>query len=205
MRQGTIAIVCLFGTAALACGGTTRKGDEPSGSAGPSATNNGGAEDDPADVCVSYCDDVMAACRGEQAVYTELESCLAICERLEPGDALEPAGNTLACRALNAKLAQREPREYCSAAGPGGADTCGSDCEAYCDLTAKICPENTEVDCLQACRGLTDQRDYQVLRDHGGDTLECRLVHLAAAARLPTEHCRHAPIPASPPWCVSED
>src|SRR5688500_18287338 len=84
--------------------------------------------------CQRYCSDVMSACTAENAVYVDEALCLGVCAQLEPGDPLEPVGNTVACRARQAAIAKAEPAEHCRAAGPGGDGVCGSDCEAYCEL-----------------------------------------------------------------------
>jgi hypothetical protein len=69
-----------------------------------------------------------------------------------------------------------------------------------------VCPDKdeykTNASCLKACSGLTEQPTFNVVTDHGGDTIECRLVHVSSATIDPKEHCPHAPIPPSQPWCV---
>jgi hypothetical protein len=157
--------------------------------------------------CEQYCEAVMQACEGDNAVYVNVAVCLAVCAQLEAGDALEPHGNTLACRAAHARLARSEPDAQCAAAGPGGAGSCGSDCEAYCALYPRICPDEADAqgsaDCLVGCEALVDQDRFNVVADHGGDTVECRLVHVSAAAIEPSVHCAHARLEPTEPWCVS--
>jgi hypothetical protein len=157
--------------------------------------------------CKDYCATVMANCTGDNAVYTTEELCLGVCGALKPGDESEPLGNTVACRARQASLATEEPSVNCIAAGPGGNGICGTDCDAYCQIFPKICPNDYEYtstkDCLQACSGLIEQPDrFDVIKDHGGDTIECRLVHVSAATAEPTMHCPHAPIRPTQPWCT---
>jgi hypothetical protein len=41
------------------------------------------------------------------------------------------------------------------------------------------------------------------MRDHDGDTIECRLVHTSSATTLP-EHCPHAPIRPIKPYCIGK-
>ncbi|MGK4001553.1 hypothetical protein WMF31_02935 [Sorangium sp. So ce1036] len=157
------------------------------------------------EACTSYCDAVMASCTGENQVYSTLETCHGVCAALDPGDPLEPVGNTLACRARQADLAGRtgEPSVHCPAAGPGGAGVCGSNCESYCALQAASCsPEfPTQEECVAMCAGLKDVEAFDVIENHEGDTLQCRLVHVSSATVEPDEHCRHASlIPVEP--CV---
>jgi hypothetical protein len=158
--------------------------------------------------CSEYCDGVMSACSGDNAVYVNLDACLALCALLEPGDPAKATGNTLACRAAEANLAEREPDSHCAAAGPGGSDTCGSDCESYCAMYPQVCPAEAEAQgtetCLDQCRTLVDQPSFDLIADHGGDTLECRLVHLSSAVLHPTDHCQHAQLAPTEPWCVPD-
>jgi hypothetical protein len=157
--------------------------------------------------CKDYCTRVLANCTGTNAVYNDEETCLGFCRYLEPGDSSEPEPNTVACRLQQAEFAEREPDDHCSAAGPGGNDVCGSDCEAYCDVYPQVCPDTyvypDKATCLKACKGLPDQSSFDVKRDHDGDTVECRLVHTASSTTLPLQHCQHAPIPPAEPWCTS--
>jgi len=158
--------------------------------------------------CDQYCQIVMQACVGDNAVYVNADVCLAVCATLAPGDSVEAEGNSVACRAAHARLAYDEPDTQCRAAGPGGDGRCGSDCEAYCALYPQICPaeasaQGSKRDCLQSCQALVDQSRFNVVADHGGDTVECRLVHVSAAALEPAVHCAHAQLEPTEPWCVT--
>ena len=156
--------------------------------------------------CKAYCTLVMDACKGDNAVYTTEEICLGVCANLDPGDGEDTTGNTVACRAYQAKLAKDEP-DYCKGAGPGGNDVCGTDCEAYCQLFPNVCPKDYEYqsidDCEEYCKALPSQADYDVVRDHSGDTIECRLVHVSSATVLPVDHCPHATIRPTKPYCIN--
>jgi len=158
--------------------------------------------------CKDYCATVMMNCAGANAVYNDLDSCLGICRLLDPGEAVEPAPNTVACRAKQAENAALEPKDSCKNAGPGGNGVCGSDCEAYCDLYPQVCPEQYKYPdreaCLLACSGLPEKDSFDVMTDHGGDTIECRLVHTASSTTNPAMHCAHAPIPPAQPWCAGD-
>ena len=162
----------------------------------------------PSAACTDYCDTVMSACVGENVVYVTNAACLSVCALLEPGDPEEPSGNTVACRKLSAIRAEREPDENCSSAGPGGNGTCGGDCEAYCALYSQVCPDEADAQgiesCAEQCGALVDQTGFDVIADHQGDTLECRLVHLTSASLKPAEHCQHAQLAPTAPWCVPD-
>jgi hypothetical protein len=156
--------------------------------------------------CKDYCATVMENCTGDHAVYAKEEICLAVCAKLDPGDSIEHSNeNTVACRAFMADEAKREV-DYCASAGPGGNGDCGTDCDAYCQLFPSICPDDYQYgsteDCLKFCNTLTDQSTYNLDNDHGGDTIECRLVHTSSASVDPKAHCPHAPIPPTEPWCI---
>jgi hypothetical protein len=189
-----------------ACGNVKKRTDVDTSNGGEPALPDDDGSTPEATTCGQYCDEVMQACVQENAVYATVEVCLAVCAQLEPGDPLEPTGNTLACRAARAKAAKTEPDTQCWRAGPGGGGTCGSDCEAYCALYPLVCPDEASAqgtdDCLERCGELSDQSRFNVTADHGGDTLECRLVHLSSATLEPAVHCAHARLEATEPWCV---
>jgi hypothetical protein len=158
--------------------------------------------------CKEYCSVVMDACKGTNAVYTTEPICLGVCAHLDPGDDEDTSGNTIACRLYQANIAKDEPDDYCKGAGPGGNDVCGTDCEAYCQIFPQVCPGSYEYqsteDCLKFCEALPSQPDYDVMRDHAGDTIECRLVHTSSATTKPDDHCPHAPIRPTEPWCIGK-
>jgi hypothetical protein len=156
--------------------------------------------------CHDYCDVVMDACTGTNTVYTTKDICLGVCAQLDPGDAEDTNVNTVACRQFYADEAEREPVDNCRLAGPGGGNKCGTDCEAYCQLYPAVCPADykykSTADCLKFCGALPNQKDFDVARDHDGDTVECRLVHTSSATLKPKDHCPHAPIFPDETWCV---
>jgi hypothetical protein len=166
----------------------------------------GDAGEPPSEQCQEYCDEVLANCTGEFAVYTTEVTCLGTCALLDPGEAIEPSGNTVACRLDQAKKAAstEEPNVHCPSAGPGGNGVCGDNCESYCSLYEQSCPDEFEnmVDCEAHCQGLLDLPTLEVERDHDGDTLQCRLVHVSSATVQPDPHCAHAWLIPSLPWCV---
>jgi hypothetical protein len=159
--------------------------------------------------CDEYCTRAMDACTDKNAVYTSKELCLAVCAKMDPGDSTEITNEeTVACRINGLAAAEREPDDGCRYVGPGANGACGSDCDAYCKLYHRLCEEYdhypTEGSCLQACAGLTDQNRYNLKDDHEGDTIECRLVHVSSAGLDPENHCPHAPIPPTEPWCTGK-
>ena len=156
------------------------------------------------EACAKYCDTVQDACTGTFQVYATKEACHGVCALLDPGDALEPAGNTVACRTRQAAFAAStgEPDDHCPKAGPGGAGECGDNCESYCALYAKAChAEFSDLQtCVQKCAALENLSTFNVEDDHEGDTVQCRLQHVTSASVLPDPHCDHARF-VSTQWC----
>lgn len=165
-------------------------------------------------LCEDYCTTVMETCidkddadpREEQhnSVYPSKDACLAFCQHLEAGDMNErprPSGDTVACRLASARLAKnsREFTLYCPEAGPGGAGACGDDCENYCKHFEELCGGAPE-DCVEKCAVFPNDGSFDAIRDHDGDTLQCRLVHLTNAA-LDEAHCGHAAF-RSTQYCI---
>jgi hypothetical protein len=202
MRRSSLSSLLGFSVLALALGACQAVAGIEERTLDPDVT--------PADSkqCKDYCAAVQANCIGDNAVYNTLEGCLGFCRYLKPGASVEPEPNTVACRAREASFAEREPDDHCKAAGPGGNGTCGTDCDAYCEVFPQVCPDNyaypSQKACLKACGGLTDQDSFDLVRDHDGDTIECRLVHTVSSTEDPEAHCAHAPIPPSQPWCAGK-
>jgi hypothetical protein len=159
--------------------------------------------------CGEYCDTVMAACKGSNAVYTTYEVCMGVCKLLPDGSAIEPDGtNTVACRLAEARSASiSEPDVHCVGAGPGGGDACGSNCESYCMLYEKACGSDwytygTLEECAKSCSALRDRGAFDAVKDHDGDTLQCRLVHASSSTIEPDPHCGHAVLAPPTAPCV---
>lgn len=173
------------------------------GHGGHGAGQGGSGGGDPA--CAAYCGSVMANCVDAYKVYSSEATCLAVCAELPPGSAGDQSGNTVACRAANAAEAGAtgEPEVHCPIAGPGGEGVCGTNCEGYCTLMLAVCAGyfSTEAECQSACAGVPDPAGYGVSSTKG-NTLDCRLYHLSAAAIAPQVHCPHA---AGQAPCVEMD
>jgi hypothetical protein len=149
--------------------------------------------------CIEYCETVAKACKGDHELYSTNDACLGTCDKLAPGDDLEPIGNTVACRKKEAQLAitTSEPQAHCQAAGPGGAPSCGKNCESWCTLMQRTCPSDYRLmpDCMRACAALKDRGSFDLRVDHDGDTIQCRIEHVSNATGSPTApatHCGHA-------------
>jgi hypothetical protein len=182
-------------------------GGSEGGADNTDAGSDGGVDADAgnSEICQDYCDSVLKNCTGKNAVYAEMSTCLGVCKLLPVGDVLEPSeGNTVVCRKRQADLAPTEPNFFCPRAGPGGAGTCGTNCQAYCSLLKSACPDQAQglTNCEAQCAALRDMNRFDVVADHEGDSIQCRLVHVSTATVQPEMHCPHAQLRPSPPWCI---
>lgn len=164
---------------------------------GPGAAGAGGA-DPSASLCERYCSTVMTGCSGAFAVYTTLETCLALCQFMPEGSASDRSGNSVWCRLHAAESAPDEVPHYCSIAGPGGNGVCGTNCESLCQLREGVCSAYVEGDtesCLEQCAKLEDRDIFSTdlsVGQYSGAHVQCRLYHLSAAASDDAErHCQH--------------
>jgi len=161
-------------------------------------------------VCREYCDAALANCTGAFQVYANRVQCLNLCRGMAPGSPGDTQGNSVQCRLSNARLARdtAEPQSHCPQAGPGGAaapaplengveeqpsPSCSSNCEGLCGGMLAICPEQyaSLSRCLQDCASVPDLGGYDISIGQG-NSVQCRLFHLGAAAAAPDPHCTHA-------------
>lgn len=172
-----------------------------------------GIEDRAFSLCNDYCDTVAIACVESNGIYPMLknegDTCMGVCSKLPQGNRLEPGReNDVACRLEQANTALeyvqddsiREAETHCQAAGLGGNGRCGGDdCESYCLVLKATCPsEYGETwDCERTCEGFPDVGSRGLFEN--GNTLQCRLRHLANATVDPVTHCKHAlAVPTGP-------
>lgn len=181
--------------------------------------------------CDAFCDLAGKLCKGSFAIYKPNE-CAAVCALYSSEDRQ--------CRFDELKKLERsgenEASLYCANASlVGGDGVCGgSACKTYCSAMSKVCLDHQESvvnypeadgsnaeECETKCAVIPDltflpqdrgESTFDVVRDHEGDTLQCRFVHLSLAAQdevLADDHCLHAyvnPQPmmeSKPPWCGS--
>lgn len=169
----------------------------------------GAAESDPAahcahagpsggGACGSYCDNYCAVmgnvCTGGDAQYAGTAECLTYCEQVgafAAGAASDTDVNTVSCRLFHAGAAASDAT-HCAHAGPTGGGACGSWCDNYCDLAMTHCTGGdalyaSAAACQTACAAFPTTG---AIGDADGDTVQCRLFHLGAAASDAT-HCAH--------------
>jgi hypothetical protein len=176
------------------------------GAGGDSGVGGGGS-----DLCASYCGAVMASCTGAFAVYTTVDSCLAVCSHLPEGLEGDENDNSVHCRLRHAESAPAEPLYYCPIAGPGGNGVCGSNCDGLCSVAQGVCTGDLGLwasiaDCHDDCEDVSDLGTYSTDPDaamYQGDHVQCWLYHLSSAAVTdPDIHCPHA---AGAPPCAKDD
>ena len=165
------------------------------GTTGPGATT-GSVDDSTTEApatpsCEEYCTLVTDHCTDDNAQYSGVAACEAVCAAMPLGDVGDELGNTVGCRTYHAIAAAEAQDPHCPHAGPSGAGVCGSPCESFCTLAAGLCTDadqqfaDTE-ECVAACMMYPIDSDAI-----DGDTFACRMYHLTVAALQPDVHCPH--------------
>ena len=144
----------------------------------------------PAD-CAHYCRVVLTACVEQHQVYDDEQQCLAACAALPLGEYGETIENTIGCRIYHAYSALNAPAAHCSHAGPAGDGHCGVDnCESYCRLAQRACPEEFEgeFDSLESCHeqcseipGAGADSGYDLKAAASEHSVACRIYHATQA------------------------
>lgn len=154
--------------------------------------------------CESYCTTISETCTGDMQQYGTTQQCLDVCATLTPGSVDDDQDNTVGCRLHYANEAAEDPEGFCRAAGPGGDEICGGDCQGFCQIQSEACVGDDEqfannTDCISACTNFDDSVPYSS-NVVDGDSRACRLYHLTVAATNPEVHCPH--ITADSPVCL---
>jgi hypothetical protein len=152
--------------------------------------------------CQAYCTEVMSACTGTLALYTDQASCVQTCEGFPRGADTDA---TLECFLKEAKIAAKlEPDVHCRSAGPFGGGLCGTACEAYCALLSEFCPEEHAFvpGCLEKCPALKNSGFSPLADLESGDTLGCRIHKLTLASANPALCKDVAIVPSLESDCV---
>jgi hypothetical protein len=178
------------------------------GSGGKGAAGAGSSQ--VAAACKEFCAKAVATCQDQYAIFHAAEDCEPACNLL--------TADQVRCRAdeIAKAASSNEYWDHCQGATIGGSTACGGNCENYCAQMDKVCTgDNRDVlevqDCVTKCRGLADREQllkglpadeprYNVDRDHEGDTLQCRIVHVTIAS-IPGNadaHCWHAALAPRP-------
>jgi hypothetical protein len=153
--------------------------------------------------CTTYCGLLSESCSKETSgVFAyRADYCPKLCPHLPLATSKVLKSHSFECRLDQARKAfdvKGDPPEgagNCKSAGAGGNGTCGSNCEAYCQLFADVCSEFPQREnCRTECLALRDDdsTDADGAFANSVDTVQCRLTHLGAAASDPDTHCAHA-------------
>ncbi len=156
--------------------------------------------------CEAFCEDAERTCTDELSAYTSSVVCLNVCALYRASE--------LECRLGELERARdlSEPETHCPAASIAGtrndaSEGCDTACGSYCKMLAVTCPDSFDPDadnpqgfavyddideCEASCRDdVTEAPRGLSVRDRTGDTLQCRLWHLAQSTVDPV-HCSHA-------------
>lgn len=194
--------LAMLGTMMLAggCGDDTTTGGGSDMSMPRDLATTGGGP-----TCTDYCAKIAMNCTsgdggGGNVQYTSTAACNTYCTASAgwtAGTTGATSGNTIACRTYHAGAAAADPVLHCPHAGPTGGNVCGTYCENYCQLMAKNCTgANAVYDaamCMTKCTGIPTGGKAG---DTSGNTVQCRIYHLSAAAADPGTHCVHSKIAA---------
>jgi len=159
--------------------------------------------------CGEFCDTVMRNCSGTNKVYETRQKCMAVCKLYDVGDPSESQEtNTLACRLREARDAQHATEEevsnHCRSAGPEGLE-CDGQCESYCQLYERSCGEvqcGSNANCVAKCKALRNKDSFNLTKDHDGNTVQCRLVHVSnSTVGGKATHCGHAKLSTPTEYC----
>jgi hypothetical protein len=213
------------GTGAIAgghnhTGGTAQQagtgGVIPSAGTEATAAGAGGADaPDETSPCETYCDAVLANCKGKYEQYRTFDQCIAVCKRMPAGTPGDENVNSVECRIRQARFAESEAFLYCKSAGPLGAGKCGSNCVSYCALMDAECSKsstagNVELsyfestqECLSNCAAMPEDTSGPTQYSSSatiepssliGNNIYCRTYHVTAGIEQDSasEHCPHA-------------
>jgi hypothetical protein len=154
-----------------------------------------------APTCAAYCAKVEMNCTASDGgtsheQYASVSDCNTYCTTAAAwpaGATGDQSGNTIGCRLYHAGAAAADPVTHCPHAGPTGGDVCGTWCDNYCQLMAKNCTGAnavyTAAMCMSKCAMIPTSGN---VNDTTGDSIQCRIYHLGAAATDPVLHCPHA-------------
>ena len=173
MRMRALVVACL-----AACSSSAKTADARPHDSGPGVT------------CAAYCMTIQPACSGANGQYISMQTCTSSCMNFPPGSAGDQSGNSLACRAYHAMLAQSDPVTHCVHAGPSGGGVCGNPCDGFCSLVATECPTQypSASACATTCASFAAAPAYTD-NVQTGNSLSCRIYAATLASTNPSAHC----------------
>ena len=162
-------------------GGSGTGGEGVGGAAGAGGTGGaGGGVPDP--TCADYCKFVTLNCHDINAMYKDEAACLKACPAIPVGQGEDMSGDTLGCRLNHAHAALTLPAGECTAAGPGGDNVCGANCDGFCQMAVKFCPQIWGDDkACQADCATFDTNTWYSANVVTGNNLACRMFYATMA------------------------
>ncbi|MEI9951094.1 MAG: hypothetical protein WDO74_19475 [Pseudomonadota bacterium] len=150
--------------------------------------------------CKKFCHLEMSEC-ADYPMYENDAQCQAVCEALPRGQIGNMTENTVGCRMYHSYNSMLDPKTHCAHTGPGGDGHCftGDDgdtgnCESYCQLLEKACPDDFEAsNCETDCRKLDGaEKDSGYTTTAAGNNVQCRLLNVSRALSNPKKYCAAA-------------
>lgn len=190
----SLLTVVAIGVLAVGCG------DDTTSSSGDMSVAHDMASGGNAPTCAAYCAKIQMNCTagdgGGNVQYADAATCNTYCSSAShwpAGTTADTSGDTIGCRLYHAGAAAADPALHCPHAGPTGGNVCGSWCENYCQLMKDNCTGTNVVydpaTCMTKCMTIPTNGS---VNDTSGNTIQCRIYHLGAAAGDPVLHCPHS-------------
>jgi len=150
--------------------------------------------------CENLCTVGPKTCNGTNSQSTDEATCLAHCASLPDGQINDVGGNTKDCRIYHTLVGGTSTANagvHCPHGTHSGGNVCGTWCDVYCQLAQQYCNGTNKIYdtpqlCMTACNGLNSTGAPGAT---AGDTLQCRIYHLAVASTSSANavtHCPHA-------------
>jgi len=205
-------LLCACSSSPATDGGTDAALDQNAMEGSAEAATDAKSDGPPALSCTDYCDAIGVNCLAPQQQYFSSDVCSKwMCPVFQMG-AFGDMKNSLGCRQYYAgDPSMSDPGMHCRQAGPSGGGTCGTRCDAFCQLTFAIClpmyknavnPFSSMMDCMSQCTMMTVDAVGPEIDTTGRNTLNCRFYELEIAFSDPAggsakNHCPNL-VTASP-------
>jgi hypothetical protein len=150
--------------------------------------------------CSNYCAFLGSACTGGNQ-QLDSPTCTALCNALTTngtqnlGNLFDTSGNTIGCRTYHscaASMSSANAMTHCPHANIwSGGDTCGTQCDAFCQIDVAVCTGQNAVfsgmnECLSKCGAWAAGTQGAT----SGNSLACREHYLAlGAVSAPSTNC----------------
>jgi hypothetical protein len=196
LTAGVIAVTGCSSTTTTDGGTTEAGGGDGGGEAGVMC---------PTDLkCAAYCDFYTSTCSA-QAGALDKATCNSLCKALTKTDTANQgmagatSGDSIACREYHSCAASMTAANlpvHCPHASIwSGGDTCGTNCDAYCQIETTVCTGANAAfggmnECLSKCGAWAATGKAG---DTSGNTIQCREYHLGVASTSDANAMTHCP------------